>query len=392
MEPTLCSNDFPSSCFRQISVQQKSSLMFLSSLLSVSSCPMTSVPFLFLPCSWISSPLLLFWPHNLIFSLQSLYLPALATLPFLFPLSLLPYFHRWALSLHLLSPSSPPILICSSPWRKAQRKRDFFTSEATSSQPVGEHQRSQQAGCAPCGAVEAETAQRGNAGVCDRELHRCRKREKVSFSISGASLWQLQLRNAAGEQLELLWVQLWGLIIFVTVWRRKVEFYFLLFGRTGSELLQCRATKAKSDQQLCVFSACCCLSNLHDTWFYQIQDIWPMQHEVSPQFLSNNKTTYQSHCILKPSEGDLWIVVTLPKRIGASGVAAVSCSLVGHKEPNLIQLTLFVDIFGGSRWSAKQMAQSMSVMSQLMTPPVCTLKCACKNKTLTGGCGAGDWC
>lgn len=110
-----------------------------------------------------------------------------------------------------------------------------------------------------------------------------------------------------------------------------------------------------------------------------------MQLELSHQFLSNNRIT--SHCILKPSEGDLWIVATLPKRIGASGGAAVSCSLVGHKELNLIQLTLFVDIFGGSRWSANQMAQSMSVMSQLMTPPVCTLKCAFKNNTLTGGCG-----
>lgn len=112
-----------------------------------------------------------------------------------------------------------------------------------------------------------------------------------------------------------------------------------------------------------------------------------MQLELSHRFLSNNRITYQSHCIRKPSEGDLWIVATVPKRIGASGGAAVSCSLVGHKELNLIQLTLFADMFGGSRWSANQMAQSMSVMGELMTPPVCTLKCACKNTTLTGGCG-----
>lgn len=47
----------------------------------------------------------------------------------------------------------------------------------------GEHQRNQWAGCAPCGAVKTETAQRVNTGISDWELHRCRRREKVSFSI-----------------------------------------------------------------------------------------------------------------------------------------------------------------------------------------------------------------
>lgn len=39
------------------------------------------------------------------------------------------YFHLWALSLHPLSPSSLPILICSSLWRKGERKREFLTSK-----------------------------------------------------------------------------------------------------------------------------------------------------------------------------------------------------------------------------------------------------------------------
>lgn len=338
---------------------------------------MTSVPFLFLSCSWISSPLLIFWPHNLIFSLQLLYLPPLATLPFLFPLSLLPYFHHWALSLHHLSPSSPPILICSSPWRKAQ------TFSLVQPLAVSRWESIRGASEQVVHPVELWKLKRLKGGTQVSAIGICTGAEKEKRWVSAFLVLlcdSLKLRNAAGEQLELLWVSCGdSSSFFVTVWRRKVEFCFLLFGRTGSELLQCCATKAKSDQQLWGFSV------FSDTWFDQIQDIWPMQLELSHQFLSNNRIT--CHCILKPSEGDLWIVATLPKRIGAWGGAAVSCSLVGHKELNLIQLTLFVEIFGGSRWPANQMAQSMSVMSQLMTPPVCTLKCACKNNTLTGGCG-----
>lgn len=72
-----------------------------------------------------SQLVLVFWPHNLIFSLpasshRALSLPLCPSLPLL---SL--YFHLWALSLHPLSPSSPPILICSSLHRKREKERVF---------------------------------------------------------------------------------------------------------------------------------------------------------------------------------------------------------------------------------------------------------------------------
>lgn len=58
------------------------------------------------------------------------------------------YFHLWALSLHPLSPSSPPILICSSLWRKGVRKREFLTSKLLA---VCWGRASEEPGCAHCG-------------------------------------------------------------------------------------------------------------------------------------------------------------------------------------------------------------------------------------------------
>lgn len=97
--------------------------------LSYSHISSPPVPFLLPLCS----PALVFWPHNLIFSPTPLpnrftrTSSRRAPSPRCSPLSFLPYFHLWALSLHPLSPSSPPILICSSLWRKGEREWESFS-------------------------------------------------------------------------------------------------------------------------------------------------------------------------------------------------------------------------------------------------------------------------
>lgn len=154
--------------------------------LSYSHISSPPVPFLLLSCSFISSPARVFWPHNLIFSLQSVYVYLLSpcSLSLILSLSFLLYFHLWALSLHPLSPSSPPILICSSLWRKGERGREFFTASSLPGESVGG--ASLQVVVHP-GIVESKRAQAG--GVWDQELLRCRRREGTTLCVGKVSFF-----------------------------------------------------------------------------------------------------------------------------------------------------------------------------------------------------------
>ena len=125
-------------------------------------------PFSSRPRSFISSPALVFWPHNLIFCLQSVYLPPLAMFPLSplplppsLPLSLSPclsisIFELYPFIPYLLHPlQSSSVLHCGG----RDRERESFSQVSCEQSAGGERRRSQLAGGASwdCGNLKTQS-------------------------------------------------------------------------------------------------------------------------------------------------------------------------------------------------------------------------------------------